>query len=78
MKTIIQIIKGVLLWMTALSIFLFMAGGFESLVEADKWLAACFWLIINIALGYICYKCLSYRELYKLSGSMWFNKLLKA
>ena len=77
MKTI-QIIKGVLLWVTIFSVFYFIAGGFGSLVEADQWLAAGFWLIINIALGYICCNCLSYRELYKLSGSKWVDRLLKA
>lgn len=78
MKSIVLLLKGVLLWVTILSFFCFIAGGFESLVEADKWLAAGFWLIINIALGYICYNYLSYHELYKLSGSMWFDKLLRA
>ena len=78
MKSIVLLLKGVLLWVTILSIFCFIAGGFESLVEADKWLAAGFWLTINIALGYICHNCLSYHELYKLSGSKWFDKLLRA
>lgn len=72
-----QIIKGVLLWVTIVSILCFI-GGVKSLVEADEWLAAGFWLTINIALGYICYNCLSYRELYKLSGGMWFDRFLKA
>lgn len=78
MKTLTYIIKGMMLWVTALSITLFIIGGFESLVEADEWLAAGFWLTINIALGYFCYNCLSYHELYKLSGSMWFDRLLRA
>lgn len=77
MKTFVYIIKGILLWFTALSIALFIIGGLEGLIKADKWLAASFWLTINIALGYICYNCLSYSELYKLSGSMWFDRLLR-
>lgn len=78
MKSVVLLLKGVLLWVTIFSIFCFIAGGFKSLVEADKWLAAGFWLTINIALGYICYNCLSYHKLYKLSGSKWFDKLLRA
>lgn len=77
MKTFVYIIKGILLWVTALSITLFIIGGFESLAVSDKWLTAGFWFTINIVLGYICYKCLSYRELYKLSGSMWLDRLLR-
>lgn len=78
MKTLVYIIKGILLWFTVLSIYFFISGGIESLIEADKWLAAGFWLTINIALVYVCYNCLSYSELHKLSGSMWFNRLLRA
>lgn len=76
MKTAKQILKGILLWFTAFSVFCFIAGGLESLVEQDKWLAAGFWLTINAALCYICYNTISYREMYKLSGSQWFDKLL--
>ena len=74
---LIQILKGVLLWMTALSFFCFIAGGFESLIDAERWLPAFFWLVINIALGYTCYCNISHREMYKLSGSQWFDKLLR-
>lgn len=77
MKTIKYILKGLLLWFTAFSIFCFIAGGFGSLIEADRWLPAFFWLVINIALGYICYYTISYRELYKLSGSQWLDRLLR-
>ena len=73
-----QIIKGVLLWVTSFSIFCFIAGGFDSLIEEGKWFIANFWFILNIALVYICYNCLSYRELYKLSGSMWFDRFFRA
>lgn len=77
MKSIILLLKGVLLWITSISAFCFIAGGYENLVEEDKWFIANFWGILNIALGYICYKYISYRELYKLSGSMWFEKQIR-
>ena len=77
MKTIIQIIKGMLLWMTAFSISCFTVGGFEGLIEAGKWLPGGLWFVGNIIMGYLCYACLSYEEAYKLSGSMWIERLLK-
>lgn len=77
MKTIIITLKGILLWVTALSITLFIIGGFESLVEAERWLPAIIWLVINIILGYLCYCNLSYRECYRLSGCQWFESLIR-
>ena len=77
MKTFVYIIKGLLLWFTALSITLFIIGGFESFIEAEKWLPAIIWLVINISLGCLCYCNLSYREFYKLSGCQWFEKLIE-
>jgi len=74
MKTIIMTLKGILLWVTALSIFSFI-GGFESLVEVERWLPAIIWLVINIILGYLCCCNLSYKECYKLSGCQWFERL---
>ena len=74
MKVIV--LKGILLWLTILSITFFIIGGFESLVEANKGFPAFSWLVINIILGYTCYSTLSYRELYKLSGYRWFEKLI--
>lgn len=77
MKTIIITLKGILLWVTTLSITLFIIGGLESLVEAGRWLPAIIWLVINIILGYLCYCNLSYREYYKLSGYQWFERLIR-
>ena len=70
-------LKGVLLWMTALSIFCFLAGGIESLIEEGKWFSAILWFVANIGLGYLCYTKITYREFYKLSGCMWCDKFLK-
>ena len=77
MKTIIITLKGILLWVTTLSITLFIIGGLEGLVEAGRWLPAIIWLVINIILGYLCYCNLSYREYYKLSGYQWFERLIR-
>lgn len=71
------ILKGMLLWVTAASIFCFIAGGFESIIEKNEWLSAGAWLTGNIALIYICYYHISLREFYKLSGAKWINKILK-
>ena len=77
MKVIIITLKGILLLVTALSITLFIIGGFESLVEAERWLPAIIWLVINVILGYLCYYSLSYRECCKLSGCQWFERLIR-
>ncbi len=71
------LLKGVLLWMTALSTFCFLAGGCENLVEEKEWLSAILWFVANIGLSYICYTKITYRELYKLSGCMWCDKFLR-
>lgn len=76
MKIIEQLLKGVLLWGTLLSILCFI-GGLESLIEADEWLVAALWFLSNLILGYICYKHISYREFYKLSGNRWLNAILR-
>lgn len=70
-------LKGVLLWITALSILAFIIGGCESLIEQNYWLAALLWISINLALIYICKKTLSYRELYRLSGARYLEKKLQ-
>lgn len=76
MKTISTVLKGILLWFTAISTILFI-GGLENLMTADKWLWGLCWLDINIILGTLCYYTLSYREFYKLSGGLWLDKLIR-
>lgn len=71
-----QVFKAITLWVTILSLALFIMGGFESLVETEQWLAAMIWLIINIALVHYCYTEFSFEEFYKLSGMKWLDKVL--
>lgn len=71
------IVKGVLLYMTTLSIILFLIGGFESLVNQDEALIAGFWFTINVALLYICKYNISYKEVYILSGTRWIERVFK-
>lgn len=69
------ILKGVLLWVTALSISCFLVGGLESLMEDERWFIVVTWLVINIILSYLCYHNLSYKDCYKLSGCQWFDSI---
>ena len=69
--------KAILLWITALSIFCSLAGGLESLVEAEMDLYAGLWLLLNVCLVYTCYTLLNYKEAYILSGCAWFSKFSK-
>lgn len=77
MKITIQILKGLLLWVTAASIFCFIAGGLENMIEKNEWLLVGAGLTGNIALIYICCYHISLREFYKLSGAKWIDKILK-
>lgn len=70
-----KILKGILLWMTALAIMLFI-GGIDSI--ADQGIDAVFvWLLLCVVLCSLCYKTISIRELYTLSGYKFFNKLIR-
>lgn len=70
-----KILKGILLWVTALAIMLFI-GGIDSIANQgiDTVLA---WLLLCLVLCSLCYKTISIRELYILSGYKFFNKLTR-
>lgn len=69
-----KILKGILLWTTALTIMLFV-GGIDSIV--DKGLGVTLaWIVICAVLYYLCRATLSIRELYTLSGYKLFYKLM--
>ena len=74
MKTIV---KGILLWITVLSILLFIMGGCESLIENGNWIILLVWTLINVALGYACKKFLTYKDAYKVSGLQTFDNIVK-
>lgn len=66
------IIKGVLLHVTTLATILFICG-IESIVESGYLIP---YIIVMAILIFSCYRCISYRELHKLTFSRWFNKLI--
>ena len=70
-----KILKGILLWVTALAIMLFI-GGIDSIANQgiDTVLA---WLLLCLVLCGLCYKTISIRELYIISGYKFFNKLIR-
>lgn len=76
MKTFIRIYKGMLLWVSALSILLFILG-LESMIEEHRWSLIVVWLIINILFYWMCRNILTIRDFYKLSGTYYIEKLLK-
>ena len=71
-----QVLKCLLLWMTSVSICIFISGGFEYLVDHKEITKAIIWLLLNVFMVYACYLTLSYREVYRFSGMHYINKLL--
>ena len=70
-----KIIKGIGIWLTAFSISAeFMV--LEWMIETSEWLMILGWTFGNIALFLLCNKFITYKELYKLSGTQWIeNKI---
>ena len=77
MKTIIIIFKAVLLWGTAISIFAFLCGGCEHLMEVGKTPIAVVWLMLNIAFVFYCATTLNVRDVLRVTGKYWLDKHLK-
>lgn len=76
MKTFIKIYKAMLLWATVFSIVLFILG-LESMIEENRFSLALVWLLINIIFIWMCRMQLTYKDVYKLSGTYWFENMLK-
>lgn len=76
MKTFIHIYKTMLLWATGISILMFLMG-MESMIEQSRWTLILVWLVINILFYWMCRQQLTYRDFYKLSGTQWFENLLR-
>lgn len=72
MKRTKMILKGMLLWVTALVVMLFMSG-VDSITDQGYLVP---WLVVCAVLCYLCYKFISEKELEVLSGYKWFNKKL--
>lgn len=71
-KTIVKILKGLLLWVTGFAVMLFLSG-VDSIVDQGNLIP---WLIVCATLCYLCYKFISEKELEILSGYRWLNKWL--
>lgn len=68
-----MIIKGSLLWITSFVVALFLSG-ISAIVYYGILLQ---YLFIMTLLCFMCYKHLSYKELYILSGAKWLDNLIK-
>ena len=65
------ILKGVLLWITAFAVMLFMSG-VDSLMDNGYFIQS---LAVCVVLCYACYKLISEEELEIISLYKWFNKI---
>lgn len=66
-----KIIKGILMWITVFSCFLFISA-----VDSLSLTALFGWLLVNVALIYACIKLISEDEAEVLSGMRFLNSLL--
>ena len=69
-----KILKGILLWMTALAIMLFI-GGIDSILDKGVGVTLA-WITVCLSLINLCRIHLSIRDLYTLSGYKLFYRLL--
>lgn len=72
MNIVKKILKGLLLWVTTLTVILFISG--VDNITGQGYLVP--WLIVCAILCYLCYKFISWDELYTLSGTKWLDKKL--
>ena len=71
MKRFKLILKGVLLWITAFAVILFISG-VDSIYNNEYFIHS---IIVCAVLCYTCYKLISEEELEILTLSKWFNKI---
>lgn len=67
------ILKGVLLWITAFAVMLFISG-VDSIYDNGYFIQS---LIAIAVMCYACYKLISEEELEKITMYKWFNKLME-
>lgn len=72
MNTVKKILKGVLLWVTAFAVILFISG-VDSITDQGYLVP---WLVVCAVLCYLCYRYISWDELNTLSGAKWLDKKL--
>lgn len=73
MKTIKLILKGVLLWVTAFAVMLFISG-VDSIYDNGYFIHS---IIVCAILCYTCYKLISEEELEVLTFSKWCDKIAR-
>lgn len=73
MKRFKLILKGVLLWVTAFAVMLFISG-VDSIYDNGYFIQS---LIVIAVMCYACYKLISEEELEKITLYKWFNKLIE-
>lgn len=66
------ILKGVLLWITAFAVILFISG-VDSIYDNRYFIHS---IVICVVLCYACYKLISEEELEKITMCKWFDKLM--
>lgn len=76
MKTFIKIYKAMLLWATMFSIVLFIFS-FESMIEENRCSIIVVWLFINMLFCWMCKNILTIKDVYVLSGTHWFERIIK-
>ena len=76
MKTFIKIYKAMLLWATMFSIVMFILG-FESMINENRFSLVLVWLLINIIFIWMCRMQLTLKDIYMLSGTYWFERIIK-
>ena len=64
-----KILKGILLWTTAIACVL-LVSGIDSLVN----ITGAIWFLVCVILWILCYKTITFRELISLSLYKWFYK----
>lgn len=67
------ILKGVLLWITAFAVMLFISG-VDSIYDNGYFIQS---LIVIAVMCYACYKLISEEELEKITLYKWFDKLME-
>lgn len=72
MNTVKKILKGVLLWVTAFTVMLFISG-VDSITDQGYLVP---WLVVCAVLCYLCYRYISEEDLNTLSGAKWLDKKL--
>lgn len=72
MNIVKKILKGVLLWVTAFTVMLFISG-VDSITDQGYLVP---WLVVCAILCYLCYRYISGDELYTLLGAKWLEKKL--